>query len=475
MPSTSIAYSWDLEQIMAARDAQILGRFAQPVRLATSMRTDDALYVAHANRLAPLRALPVVLDSRGGRRGDTVAGEARALFGERGLAVPQAVLTDANSDLANHGIAIGRVEWIVRGDGARVDPLLEHWPLDTVSWDPLRRMFWTTADNYIGEQPVAGVTRAGFIPIVHGDGEWIVFRSSSERPWTKSAALLPASLVWACHAFTMRDWSKGSSSHGNAKVLGQLPEGMRLQDVDADGALSVSPEAQAFAQLLTDVASLDTPVGISPAGAKIDYLTNGSRAWEVWRELASNRERAAARIYLGTDGTLGAQGGAPGVDIQSLFGVATTIIQGDARAIETGIQEGLLEPWAALNFGTSDGVPLWHYVIPDADHAASVVNRSAADKALCDMVASRRAAGFEVTQAWVDDEADRLGVARLQLAATTTSGVVLAPTDVAKIVRVNEGRAALGLAPDEEGGKWIAEIGASEDEPEQPRSALRAV
>jgi hypothetical protein len=45
------------------------------------------------------------------------------------------------------------------------------------------------------------------------------------------------------------------------------------------------------------------------------HLVNSSQAWEVWAKLAEVAERRAARIYLGTDGVLGAQGGAPGVDI----------------------------------------------------------------------------------------------------------------------------------------------------------------
>jgi hypothetical protein len=53
--SSSAAHSWSIEQIVAARDQQMAGRFRGPQRLAESFGTDDALFTARGVRLAPVR------------------------------------------------------------------------------------------------------------------------------------------------------------------------------------------------------------------------------------------------------------------------------------------------------------------------------------------------------------------------------------------------------------------------------------
>jgi len=185
-----------------------------------------------------------------------------------------------------------------------------------------------------------------------------------------------------------------------------MPEGVALQGVD--GGLTV--EATAFLELLRAMASDDTPIGIRPAGSKADFVANNSTAWQVFSELVMNAEKAAARIYLGTDGTLGAQGGAPGVDISVLFGVASTKVQGDLECIERGLLTGLIEPWCAINFGDSSLAPARRYLLPDADEdalRASVADRRAAFFA---DIAAARDNGFDVTQEYVDAVAKEYGV-----------------------------------------------------------------
>jgi hypothetical protein len=476
---SSAVYSWDLAAIMSARDDQLRGSFRNPSRLAASMRTDDALFVAHKNRLAPQRALSVQLKPVAGGKGARVASEAELLFGDEGAAVSRETLADINSDLANHGIAVGYNEWIPRDDGSRVDVVHRYWPIEFVAWDSVGRVLYTETDRTMAAavEPSTSGRGAYYVDIVHGDGRWVVYSAHEGSPWTKDAAVLPGGLVWARHAFAARDWAKGSASHGNAKVVGELPEGVPLQTDDGNGGVATSAEAAAFLALIQDVASLDSPAGIRPAGSKIDYVTNGSRAWEVWRELMANAEKAAARIYLGTDGILGAAGGAPGVDISALFGIATTILQADLSAIERGLRTGLIEPWTAVNFGDSSLAPRRSFVIPDPDAQRQREDTAKNEASLCAAIQARRASGFAVTQEWCDDLADEFGVARLELAAVQATGFQLAPTDLARVVTANEARATVGLPARDDGEVPVAVFGQPEPVPAAPAAppALRAV
>jgi hypothetical protein len=397
------------------------------------MRTDDALAVAYEARLDPQRCIAVDIVPASGARGGKVAGEAEALFGQEGVGVRPETLADINGCLANHGIAIGLVRAEPREDGSRVDFYLSFWPIEHVRWDPYAKTLLTLVEG--GQEE----------PITHGDGRWVVFAKHEWEPWKQEAAVLPAAAVWARHAFGNRDWAKGSVAHGNAKLIGELPENVPLQDSEGN----LTAEAEAMIALLRDMATSDTPVGIRPAGAKTEFVTNNSTAWQVWKELVEGASKAAARIYLGTDGILGSQGGAPGVDIEALFGVAATKVEGDLAAIERGIYEGVIVPWCAVNFGDSSLAPQRKYRIPDRDSDAARESAHKRRLEYLDVVAKMKGTGLAVDQAQADKLAEAYGVEPIAIPPekVETGGIVLAPTDMAKVITVNEARASLSLPP----------------------------
>jgi predicted kinase len=394
-PNTSTSvYVWNLPDIRAAVEAQMQGRFALPARMADRMRGDDALFVAKSYRLAPQRALGVALEPAKGTRGEAIAAEAEALYGALGIAVSSDTIADINEELADHGIAFAFNVVHPRDDGSRVDITVHHFPIEFVEWSPTLRAYQARLDG--GER----------VPITHGDGRWIIFRKHSTDAHKRDAAIIPAALVWARHAFAARDWSKGSAAHGNAKVVGELPEGIDIQ----------SEHGQAFLALLRALVAADAPVGIRPFGSKTEYISNSSNAWQVWQELMNNAEKAAARIYNGTDGLLGAQGGAPGIDITKLFGVAVTIVQGDLAAIERGLLTGSIEVWTAINFGDSSLAPRRVYLIPDADREARLEAKGKRIASYLAAVKAARDAGGIVDQEYADTLAKEYDVPPVPIA-----------------------------------------------------------
>jgi hypothetical protein len=384
--------SWTLAQIFSARDDQLRGHFLQPARMAESMRTDDALSVAHEGRLAPQRCIKVEMVPAKGARGLPVASEADALFGQHGVGLNADTVASIHSCLTDHDLAFATCTAAPRGDGSRIDTVVNAWPIEHVRWDAYERCYKTRTADGIEET------------IVHGDGRWVVFQRYEQDPF-KHATLLAAALVWARHAYAIRDWAKGSVAHGSAKVIGALPDGVALQD--SSGALTA--DASALADALRAIATSDSAVVVKPAGSTIEFLTSNSTAWQVWERLVLNAEAAAARIYLGTDGTLGSKGGAPGVDVQALFGVASTKVEGDLACITSGLQTGVIEPWCAMNFGDSALAPTRRYMLPDADADAARASEEKRTIAFFDEI-DRTAKRFEVTQKDVERIAKKHGV-----------------------------------------------------------------
>jgi hypothetical protein len=424
--------AWSLAQIFAAREAQMRGSFFLAARMAEQMRTDDALAVAYENRLAPQRCIGTEIVASGGARGAPIAAEAAALFGDDGVGLHPDTRADIHGCLVNHGVAFATIAALPREDGSRVDFEIHYWPIEYVRWDPTYRMFFARVDLFDINPGDFAAPQAGFmpgavgseVPIVHGDGRWIVFSKHEVDPFRQEAALLPAAIVWARHAYAARDWAKGSVAHGSAKIVGELPEGVPLQESDG----SLTGEAVAFMQLLRAIASDDAPAGIRPSGSKVDFMTNNSTAWQVWTQLVDNAEKAAARIYLGTDGTLGANGGAPGVDITALFGVATTKVQGDLAAISRGINTGAIEPWCAINFGDSTLAPKHRYKVPNEDEDAVADSYAKRQAAFFADIKAARENGFDVTQDYVNGLAAKYRVASLMLKVAPVTPAPVAAT-----------------------------------------------
>jgi transposase-like protein len=436
-------FSWVLETIRSARDAQMRGDFKLAVKLANMMRTDDALFIAYHNRIAPQSAIGLELKPASGVRGEAVQRKALA-----SVSVPRSVMVGLCGTLANHGIAIGYNDQDADEDGSIVNFRHTEWPLEHVKWNTSTEQLETTVKD-------GGVR----VPIVHGDGRWTIYRKFAAVPWTQESCVLPGALIWAMHAAGVRDWAGASFTHGQSKLIGELPDGYSMQN-----ASGMTPEARAFLDMLQAMVSGEAGAGLRPFGSKTDWVSSGSNAWQVFAELIQNREKAAARIYLGTDAILGSVGGAPGVDIAQLFGVASTKIQGDLEALEQGLSVGVYQPWCAVNYGDSRLAPAPKYQMPDPDEAQRAEHRATADTALMAAIKERKGLGFVVDQVEVDALALAFGVPapRLAPAANQTSSVVLAPPDVAKVVRVREARAASGLLPfgDERDDLTISELDA---------------
>lgn len=394
------AFSWDIATILAARDEQMIGRFARPARLAESMRTDYALSAAYMNRLAPQRGLPVELEGNDSARGKRVLAEAQDQFGANGVAIRPETLADINGCLANHGIAFGVNTCTPRAGGTRIDFEHKAWPIEFVYWNQYEQCFFTRTGSLPTQREREECPAYQFDEaIVHGDGRWTIYTNHQIEPY-KNGAILSGALIWAMHAFGVRDWAKGSAAHGNAKVIGELPEGVDIQ----------SEHGQAFYELLRVTASADTPFGIKPHGSTVDYITNNSTAWQIFKDLVENGDKAAARLYLGQDGTMGTNPSAPGIDARGLFGVRNDIVEGDLRCIERGILTGVIEPWAAMNFGDSKLAPKRCYRMPDADEDARIDALGKRTIAFFDVIQRAKQEGFDVTPEYVAATAESFGI-----------------------------------------------------------------
>ncbi len=423
------------------------GDFKRPVRLGEALRTEACLFTAYHNRLAPHNAIETELVPAPGVRGEAVAKRAA-----QSVHMSRSMLEGVVGTLANHGVAILKNVHVVSEDGTRTEFHVEEWPLEHVKWNAHREVLETRTK------------RGEIVDIVHGNGTWTVVRKFQNLPWTQEACLLPAAMLWAGVAFGMSDWASTLKSHGQAKIAAQLPQLFALLESTEGGAMQLTPEARGVLQTLQDMVSGEAGAGLFPHGTEVDFLANGSSAWQVFKEFIENREKSAQRIYSGTDATMGSQGGAPGVDISFLFGVQTTKVQGDFNAIQQAVDTGVYQPWCAINEGDSRLAPSLRYKLPDPDAAAKSDEQAKRFDRLFAALEKYKENGMAITQAVVNSLARMFGITENipELASGDTKAVPipLAPTDIARVVRVGPALRSLGLDPfgDERDGMTITEL-----------------
>lgn len=416
------AYSWDLERIRAARDSQLVGKFKLPAQLATSQKTDDSIYTALRNRLSPTRSLPVEVTSSGkSARAERAATEGASLFGHSGVGVRSEVVSTIHEQLADHGVAFGLCTHTPRDDGTRVDVALSSWPIEHVEWS-------THDCAYVTQ------TRDGGREVIqHGDGRWCIFSQVDHEPW-RWGAIVATALIWYDRAFGVRDRGRASTSHGNAKMLGELPDGIGID----------SPEGLAFLELLRTMHEA-LPYGIHPYGSKVQMLTNTSSSWQIFQEIINGRARNAAQVYLGHDSGTSSVGGNYIKDGR-LFNITVDIVEGDLGALSRGIREGVIEPWAAINFGDSTYAPTRRWLMPDADEDARLDTAAKRRAGFNAALAGTRDAGIPIDQPLVNVLAAEFGVAAPLMPEVSSSSADLFQYDLELgIVTVNEARARKGL------------------------------
>jgi hypothetical protein len=263
-----------------------------------------------------------------------------------------------------------------------------------------------------------------------------------------------------------------------AKGVGIMPQGVAPR----------SPEGLAF---LDAIRTLRGPGGIGalPFGSEFKFHGLSAEASTCFKDALEVDDTYIAAILTGTD----LSAGTGGVYKAPVFwGILRSTVGDDLSATVRGINAGHVYPYCRFNYAAAidegdwdtvaegeggtevqqrrsidvDKYPALSIPLPDPERAQRAQDYADACKAHTEIVNERRAAGYVVTQEDSDKIAESLGLDdRPVLADKTdapTARLDLAPTDLAKVVRVDEARKSRDLPPigDERGDLTIAELDA---------------
>jgi hypothetical protein len=448
---------WTIPRVLSARQDQSRGLFQQPARLLRSAKTDAAVFAALLNRIAPQMCLPMTIDAgsadghaaREGGLKERAVLEAREQFlGDESAISPQ-LRAEINETIAAHGVCVCQNVWLPRKDGKRVDVRLELFPIEFV------RHFEIGMD---GGRGFYALTYEGkWVPIVHGDEQWVIFQAREMEPWS-AGALMPLSKKWADRAFAEDDRARNAQSHGDSKWIGMLPQGVKTESEHGKALLAQMQRLYEYQRAM-----------LKPYGSEVARVEAMSQNWQIFREIITQDNADVFKILTGQD----ARGdSSQRLSLAQLFGVSQDVVGSDLQIMQRGLNTGTVRPWQQKNFGRVDLVKGVRWLMPDPEEDARRESISKRWAALLETVKAAREQSIRVDQAFVTSRAEELGLKPPTVETLGLTRADISPDDIKfGVVTINEVRATLGLAPIAGGdvtvpqSATVAKIATSEDIP----------
>jgi phage gp29-like protein len=191
-------------------------------------------------------------------------------------------------------------------------------------------------------------TADGWVDVVPGDGQWVVFAPSGvERGWM-GGAVRALAIPWLIRQWAYRDWARYSEVHGMPTRKALVPQNAPQDQKDA---------------FLNELAALGTeatvvlPQGTDAAGSFNFLLEEAkSNTWEGFQRLIAQVDASIAVTLLGQNLTTEVNAGSRAA-AQVHADVKQTILEADAQTLATTLREQALKPWALFNYGDAELAP----------------------------------------------------------------------------------------------------------------------
>jgi hypothetical protein len=298
------------------------------------------------------------------------------------------------------------------------------------TWSPRWLRYNDNARNGQAEWTVT--TQRGEIPILPGGGKWILYTPyGTKRPWA-AGKWRSLAFPWMLKRFALEDRANLGEVIGSPTWLGKAPKG--------------ATERQRNRYLSQLVGLGKRGKLVLPDGWDLALKEATGRTWEIYSEAIAWADAAITIVLAGQVVTTeGSPGFSSGTVQERIVG---DLIRFDAEALSTCLHDQSLEPWTCENY-PEDPVaswPKWDTNKPlDKEQQArtlEILGRAieSADKNLAqDGVRVNAKALYEA------HGLELIAVPKGETKPRTKLN--LAPTDVAKAIKLNEVRAAEDLPP----------------------------
>ena len=405
---------WTPPRVRAALYGADAGVMADAADLCEAIMTDDRVAGVLSSRTLSLLGMPLVWEGAP-QVLEALKGDGTA-HGDWWDLVPEEELAKLLNWGIVFGVGLGELVPTKREDG-RIVPRLK-------VWHPRWLNYRTSTDEWRLS------TSEGQVDIRPGDGKWLLFTPyGRSRPWALGAWRV-LQWPWIVKRYATLDWQRQNETTGSPIRVGKAPEG------------SSRAAREGFRN---DLKALGRDAAmVLPAGYDLELVESSSKNWDTFQATIQWADAAFEVTLVGqvvtTEGSAGFSDG--GIHQRTRIELLTF----SGQTLSTAIRDQVLANWVRWNY---PGAPVpwvsWDTTLPEdkSDKAETLLKLGDAitrlDAALS--ASGQRTNAVELAQAF--------GIPMVELPPTKDKAptVTLAPTDVAKVIKVNEARASAGLGP----------------------------
>lgn len=476
---TTVALEWSPDLVTEALVRHSRGYFDGSSLLLDAVMADPRVQATLHARTAGLLGAPCRFYAAQHRDQEKANEVMQAWSHEFQFIAPRATL----GQFLYWGIGLGLAPAELRWDTSR-----DLWRPELKVWHPQFAWFNLVTRRYIMS------TLDGPMEVDPGNGRWLLYTpNGAYRGWMQ-AAVRSISVPWLIWQLAQRDAARFSEVHGLPILKAVVPIG---------GDANLKKRFIEAASNLGQESVVMTPQGIDGYKYDLELLEATDRSFEAFFKLMDRCEQSITITLLGQNLTTQASEGS--FAAARVHGdVKQTILEHDEATLQALIYEQIARPWALWNFGDADLAPRTRWDIsPTEDQTArvAVLNQFAlacqalssagvsfdpgalakefhlpidsqpvgakashgpAVSELQAAVELAKSAGVRPTREALAGVLHGYGLGAEEIPAGTTPAakLELAPTDLAKVVRVDEARASQGLPPigDDRGAKTIPEL-----------------
>jgi phage gp29-like protein len=440
LPVVTIQNTWSVEQARNALYMHVTGIFEQSSQLWEAVIADPRVTATLGSRVSglfgrELRFKPANDSAAAQECLDAWEPACRALFAD-------ASTVEVHTTAIGMGQAPAQIVW----DTSKPiwTPTLRPWHMRFTYYD------WTI-------RKLIALSQDGPIPIVAGDGKWLMHAPFGEyRGWIRGV-IRSVSEPYMLRHFGFRDMARFGEVHGLPTRVGEVP------------AVSDPVERAAFEDSLAKLgsdAALIIPKGVDSAndgGYNYRLVEAMSRGWEVHPGQIDRCDMDIILAIMFQNLTTEVKGGAYAAT-ESHMDIRQSGLQFDDNAWTNTIYRDVSRAFAWLNFGDADLAPkTYRDVEPRADLEGNAKQFQQFGTAI--EVLARGGLKFKDVEELRKFAAERFGLHGLPDftigdpvvgglgSADEKSKLPFTPLDPAAVVTVNEARALNGLPPMPDGGE----------------------
>lgn len=426
--------AWSVSNIVGALSSMQMGMFSQAALLTEACLGDGRVQTALNGRIKGVTMRHVHTRRSPGDSSGEYADVAEWMW--------RRVFTDELLDQfmtwsTFMGFVVCEIEWTeeLRNGEPLWIPYLKIWHPLYVWYDIVQRKY-------------VAITQDESIWIDPDDPKWFVFTPwGSYRGWIRGAVRSVAPL-WLARQYALRDEMRFSEVHG-------LP----IKTIKAPAQSDARDKQRMFQQIrqLGANATVLLPQQTGPDGTgwELELMEAKDRAWEVFGDLIEHCDREIQQVIRGTNLTSEVQGGS--------YAAAQVHADEDSAYADSDCQKlcqaasRLVQMFLGYNFGAAEMAPEIRLEAPDKQDRLQL---SQTQMNVMQTLKTARELGIELDVGMYCEQFN-LPFVRVAESGEVRVAIPLAPTDIAKTVRVDEARASSGLGPigDERGDLLISELG----------------